>query len=38
MDVREQDAAGTELVELVHQPLGTLPRHHRADRDPALAM
>ena len=38
MDVGEQDAAGTEVVELVHQPLGAGPRDHRAHGDPALAM
>ena len=38
MDVREQDPPRAELVELVHQPLGAVARHHRADRDPALPM
>ena len=38
MDVGDQDAAGAEVVELVHQPLGAVARDHRADGDPALAM
>src|SRR4051794_15981779 len=38
MDVGEQDAAGTDVEQLVHQSLGAVARDHRADRDPALAM
>ena len=38
MDVGQQDGARTEVVELVHEPLGAHARHHRPDRDPALAM
>ena len=38
MDVGEEDAPRAEVVQLVHQPLGAVPRHHRPDRDPALAM
>ena len=38
MDVGQQDAAGAEVPELVHQPLRAGPRHHRPDRHPALAV
>src|SRR3954451_5593843 len=36
MDVGGEDAAGADVVEVVHHVLRAGPRQHRADRDPAL--
>src|SRR5687768_15930264 len=38
MDVGGDDAPGTDVEQLVHDPLGLVPRHHGAHRHPALAM
>src|SRR3954451_135301 len=38
MDVGQQDGPRTDLVEVVHQLLGAVPRDHGAYGDPALAM
>ena len=36
MDVGQQDGAGAEVIELVHEALGAGTRDHDPDRDPAL--
>src|SRR3954454_14100271 len=38
MDVGDQDAPGTEVVELAHQPLGAVARHHHPYGAPAVPM
>ena len=38
VDVGDEDGPGAELVQVVHDPLGLLAEHHRADRDPALVV
>src|SRR3954447_12019676 len=38
MDVGGEDPPGTDLVELVHDLLRAVARHHRADRHPPLAV
>src|SRR4051812_40256002 len=35
MDVGDQDGAGPDLPQLVHDPVGVAARHHRAHRRPA---
>src|SRR5215207_7957702 len=38
VDVGHQDASRTDLVQLVHDPVGVLARDHRLNGHPALAV